>query len=85
MILRVSTFFETPCIYMEPGIVIQQVGEKDKMEFEVVRKSNKKRKKIEYSYDNDADFFNSSTQQQDLVGRDHDRRATTDVLSNSFQ
>ena len=35
---------------------------------------------------NDADFFfDSSTQQQNLVGRDHDRKATTDVLSNSFQ
>ena len=34
---------------------------------------------------NDTDFFDTSTQQQGLVGRDHDRRATTDVLSNSFQ
>ena len=67
---------------MEPHITIQEVREKDKIEFEVVRKSNKKRKEIERSFDND--FFDSSTQQQDLVGRNHDRRATTDVLSNSF-
>ena len=68
--------------YMESDIIIQRVWEKDKVEFEVVKKSNKKRKKIENSYDNDADFFDSSTQQQDLVGRDHDRWATTGVLSN---
>ena len=43
------------------------------------------KKKIENSYDNDADFFYSSTQQQDFVGRDHDRRETTDVVSNYFQ
>ena len=30
-------------------------------------------------------FFDSSTQKQDFVSRDHDRRMTTDMLSNSFQ
>ena len=33
-------------IYMEPDIIIQQVRKKDKIEFEVVRKSNKKGRKL---------------------------------------
>ena len=41
--------YNSKSIYLKLDIIIQQVGEKDKIEFEVVRKSNKKRKKIENS------------------------------------
>ena len=74
--------------YLEPDIIVKQIGEKDAMEFEVIEEivsnSKCKKRKTDNSYEN-ADFYESSTQGQCTGGLDFSQRTNDDLLSNPFQ